>query len=368
MKRHGLALAIVLLAMDASAQTASPDPIAAAYKDYIAAQKSNDAVAAEAAAERAWRASEAKDGDGARTGILAYNLALARLQMDKDAAAIEPARRAVALADKGAAGINPLETRLTLGEALVSTNYNEAKAVMLPTLKAVQAKGKDLDAAAYFAANTLGNAAIEKREWAVAQSAWEGAFDHAEGSGREVEPTRAEALTNMGIALMGQHKQLEAFELFNQAIARVGPLAPEREDDQIMLAEVLYARSLAWSVTARAVIQSERKLGPPLPPSGERPMLPNKPRMCSFRLRISTADPKSVDNFNLGAAVVRLSIDSSGKVRSSRVLASAPTSDFGEVITKTKSKWSVEKRPESVAGCRMETSDLLITYYYVMGR
>src|SRR5262245_53152580 len=101
MKQLALAAAFALFALNASAQTETPDPVISAYKDYVAAQSKGDKAATEAAAERAWRASETKDGKDGKTAVLALNLALARMANDHTVAAIEPARRAVALAETG---------------------------------------------------------------------------------------------------------------------------------------------------------------------------------------------------------------------------------------------------------------------------
>jgi hypothetical protein len=118
MKRTALALLILGLATAAGAQT--PNPIIEHYRAYRAALERNDLAAAEAAAISALEASEARDGDGGRTGVLVYNLATVRFARNDLSGALAPARRALELAQlrgEAASSVSPILARLLVGRA-----------------------------------------------------------------------------------------------------------------------------------------------------------------------------------------------------------------------------------------------------------
>jgi hypothetical protein len=108
-------------AAPASAQSGGSDPVISAYREYKAAEARKDLAGAEAAAARALAASDARDGDGKLTAVLAMNLAIVMMDRDEKAQAIAPARRAYTLASAGAKGVDPLMARLVLGEAELAT-------------------------------------------------------------------------------------------------------------------------------------------------------------------------------------------------------------------------------------------------------
>ena len=151
-----LAVLAAGLAATASAQTGdAPNPVIAHYRAYRAALERNDMAAAEVAAEAALAASEARDGDGGRTAVLAMNLAQARLDRGRTREALAPAQRAHGLAlSRGAqSGVDPLLASLILGRAeLAGDDGNEAR--LVAALE--QAKGRsDVHTEAYAAAIAL---------------------------------------------------------------------------------------------------------------------------------------------------------------------------------------------------------------------
>jgi hypothetical protein len=315
---------------------------------------------------RRWRASEAQSGDGGKTAILAFNLAIARLSLDHDAAAVEPARRAVALAQKGAAGVDPLAARLILGHALVAANYAEAKVLLPPALVEARAANADVRAAAYDAASAFAKTAGDRKDWTASAEAYGSAFDYAEWSAGDVEMNRGTALIGRGVAFAAQHKDPQAFEALAQAVNRLAPLAPERADDETTAGELYYANALAWWSAISSRMSSEKQVRDSTSVRARRPLL-NKGPLCTLSWSI---DPPirypagQANTYGVGGAVIKISVDAAGNVVGHRVLAAVPTKEFGAALENPRAKWTVKPAKNAPLGCRLESKGHLVQVHY----
>jgi tetratricopeptide (TPR) repeat protein len=362
----GLAAAIVLALPVLAQAPPAADPVISAYREYRTAIERNDWAAAEPAAERAWRAAESSGAAPARTAALALNLAMARVRLDRQADAVEPARRALALSEAGAAGVDRLAARLVLGEALVASNFQEGERLLTPALAEAQTPADDVFA--HPAARALARAAVRRRNYRTAKVAWESVFRHAPGGPYALPLSRAEALIGRGIALMGLREDAEAYGLFVQAGTLVAPLAPEREDDNLTVGEQFYARALVWSTAAAARMRSEHSRAAPGGVCPDRPSLPDRPPLCPVRVNVRPLPNyprEAVDNYSIGAVIVRMSVSAAGEVRSHRVIAAVPSDDFADAVNSQRLTWTVTRDPDAPAGCRMETTGRLVPVKFV---
>lgn len=349
---------------------APEESVLSLYRAYIAALERGDDAAAADAADQAWRASEARDGDGGRTAVLAFNAATARLRIPDGPDAVEPARRASALVDAGAAGVDPLRARLLLGTALARIDdrrrYREAEALLAPALLAARAvQNAETQAVAYNAAREAAVAAMRERDWSASQEYWESAFTWSDHAPQDIEVARSEALLGRGMSFVARNRDREAHEAFVQAVSRLTPLSPERDDDVVTVGDMLYARARGWLAAVRARMNDE---APDYHLPG-RQSLPDRPPICPANLRANPM-PRYPSNalwgFNVGAVIVRVSTDSEGRVLQTRVLASIPSENFGESLEDERLVWTLTRSPDAPAGCRMESKSMLVPIRFII--
>jgi tetratricopeptide (TPR) repeat protein len=99
--RSAFASIVTILALAAAAK-AQDDPMAH-YDAYSAAMSEGRVDDAVAAGMAAWRAAESAWGDSRETAVLAYNIASLDVRLGRSADAVEPAARALQLAESGVA-------------------------------------------------------------------------------------------------------------------------------------------------------------------------------------------------------------------------------------------------------------------------
>jgi TonB family protein len=228
---------------------------------------------------------------------------------------------------------------------------------------------------------------MAKKDFQVSRDAWATAFDMADAGEGNVEILRANTLIGRGATFLGSRKDLDAIaalEAFNQALARLAPLTPERDDDNTTPVQILYAQALAWSSAARALIRSQppqhttgshldaKDKGPPSSPLNTgRPQLGGKPPLCPVRFKTMPRIfyPTFAENSSgVGAVVMRLKVDAAGTVLSRNVVASIPTPEFGESVRAAEGLWVVEPAEGAPAGCRLESADLLMPVHFVISQ
>ncbi|HVV32463.1 MAG TPA: hypothetical protein VHC73_04470, partial [Vitreimonas sp.] len=92
---RALLLTALALVLSTTASHAQQETIGQHYHAYTAALQNGDLATAEREAAAALQLSEAQDGDGGHTAVLALNLATTRLSAGHGADALAPAQQAL---------------------------------------------------------------------------------------------------------------------------------------------------------------------------------------------------------------------------------------------------------------------------------
>lgn len=331
-----------------------------------------DLEAAEAETAAALAESEARDGDGGRTAELAFNLAMARLDLRRQADAYAPAQRALAIAEaRGeASGVDVLAARLAVTRAeLVVRPGPEVESRMLRLLREAAArKPGDMDRFAYPAATWLADAAFKGGRYETALLASQIAERHAAGAAEPPGVALSRALLFQGSAHLYLDDRDEAYVLFHRAASAaaefVSPTGEEVTD-----AERAMAQALAYRSIAHAFLLSRGRRVPDVPqprgfvvPEGERTpcevqLIPRPmaryPRLDDYRLRN-------------GAVVVRFSTNAAGEVTRREIAAALPTPEFGEAVERVFDRWRVVRVDSSEPGCSMERTNILLSITFAI--
>lgn len=377
-----LAMAIGLaLTSSAFGQPQTPaNPVAQHYRAYRAAIERGDLQTAEVEASAALEASNARDGDGGSTGVLAINLAQARLNLKRPADAYEPARRALTIASRGNSNVDPLLARLVLGRAeLTEPRWRQWQGGIQQAIEEAR-KRADLNAETYNAAADLGHWLFQQEQYAGALFAWEVAMEKADLAGAGNELARAESRMGHAAALFveamaatndarsrpkGTRINLDADQAFNQADRElveaqniVGPFAlVAAEGGGVTLGQRIFASALAWRMLVASYAESRglRNL-PDRNPDFQR--LPTDARpSCPVRVIAEPRPqfpPGAQSAFSVGAAVVRFSVDENGQVSDRRVAATIPDRWFRQSIERVAPQWRLERRADAAPNCRYD--------------
>jgi hypothetical protein len=356
---------------DALSQSSGSDPVMAAYRDYKTAAARGDFFAAERAAASALDASEARDGEGGKTAVLALNLAVVRLRIDQPKLALAPAMRALSLAQKEGSGIKPLTAKLVAGRAQLSTDYTAAKRLLVDALQDAQIGDADVQELAYDASVALANAGVSEHDWIIARTGWDGALAHISGAPGDKNFERGKALTGRGVSFIPLSDWENAIETLTEAVAVLAPYAPETETGAITRGDFEFSQAASWlyeamfrkpttgTVRAGRVYISDLDIG--------QPHLAGQPALCPGDLLITPRPwfPELLKAMH-GIVIVRVKIDENGDVLSHEVLASTPYEDFSLELDKKRvtRRWRFERAEDAPPGCRMASAgrDFLMKY------
>jgi hypothetical protein len=358
----------------ASAQSQPPvDPVLSAYRDYRAAEQREDLPAAEAAAARALAASEARDGDGGSTAILAMNLAIVRMDMGHKADALRPAQRALELAHAGAKGVDELAARLTVGEIELTVDPSGDETHLRAALHDADAR-TDLDTFAYPAAVALAQAETRQSHWTNAMTAWQAAQLHIHGAPGDPNEALGNVLVGEAVALVGAHKDTAAADLLYRATELLATLAPESTDENhITAAEFEYAEAVAWGsvVRARQISEAEGtapRRGAPLAPAvSQRSGLP---ALCPGSLRptpLPSFPAGALAQYSVGAGVLRIETNDNGDITKTTLLAAVGGDDFRAALLDPHVHWSFNPDKAAPPGCRLASVDRLVVVNFAIG-
>jgi TonB family protein len=386
---RALLLPLVLVASPAAAQT-TPDPVLQHYRDYRAAVERQDWAAAETSAAQALTASEARDGDGGRTAVLALNLAITRLIANDAAGALGPAQRALTLAEAGAPGVNPTVAALTLGRAELVTR-GQTGAERLAALLADDSALANVPAEEiYPAAAMLGAWAMQQSQHERARESWSVAARHAAGSiyGEEYGLANArlwEAAAIITHEVRGGQRRMntdnatEAYGMLAEAYALLRPMALiEPAGVELTVAQNTYANVLAWLGAVRAKLAADGQRTPNWPgeAQGDADGMSEigAPTDLTLPRCLVDLDPDPLPRFpeeelrrsQLGVVVVRLQFDDAGNVVQHRVVARAGSEGFQRAVERVADRWSVTRDADSPAHCRMPRT-LLSPVSFVLG-
>jgi len=351
--------AAAVLLLFAGTVQAQPNEVVQHYRAYLAALDSNDLAGAEREAAAALAASEARDGDGGSTAVLALNLAEVRLDIGNGAGAVQPAARAAALAQSNAdARVDPLVARLLLARAEVAANATGAPIRLRAVLDEALARGGHEDRA-FLGARDL---AIALRP-AGAQQALD-AWQLAERFTRDNASWRAEALIGQGEALieltdlrpyrtadtrMEARSDTRAHTAFAQARDLLAPyvLQTPHEVGVITPAQAYYARTLAYMGILRALqVTADREY--------ERiggMVIDRDPSdglaACDYNIR-HHPNPRypsdALARWGVAGVTVRMMTNGAGQLVESRAVSSVGGPSFSEAVNAVAPRWTIELR------------------------
>ncbi len=375
-----LAAAILAIAC-ATASAQSQSPIVQHYRAYQAALDANDLAGAEREAAAALEASEARDGDGGRTAVLALNLATVRFLDNNAAGALAPGQRALALAQahgEAATGVSPALAQLLVYRAELAATQDGAAERLAAAIEAAQRQrlpsSEIFDAALEHAVFTFRN----KRYGESARS-WAIAANFSEGARLRPAHARGMALTGRAAALVldevdGRRRRLdpdvasEAYGILVDALNVLATLPSVNTDGEVSLAMRSYAEALAWRAVLHAKLASDGQRIPEVRPAqgdgadglnevdaGAGAPAALAPR-CLVRVEPRNASQLYPDDAlmdgRLGGVAVLFRINEAGELEDVEALASVGGAEFGESAARARA-WRVERRTDSPPNCRM---------------
>ena len=351
-----------LLAASAAAQT-PPNPVIEHFRAYRAAIAQGDLAAADTAATAALAASEARDGDGGRTAILALNLASLRLERGDRDGARAPAERAHTLATtRSDANVDPTLARLVLQRAeLGSRSSNNRLRATIAELET----NPDLASDLYLASADLGRADFNERRYEEAAAAWAmtGRLSHAAPDDPVI--ARAEALILEGSAYLydsaeqGRDRLLPedrlAHERFVEAARTLEGRITYEPNRPLREAARIAARARAWELTLRSRLSS---LLVDIPWEDPAPLRVGNPNACAWRIDFTPRPEfpmRAAGDLRFGVAVSAIYINADGAIAAREVVAAAPDGlEFAQAVAEVLPQWSVE-RADPAASCEQTT-------------
>jgi tetratricopeptide (TPR) repeat protein len=378
MKR--IAIALLFLTGSARAEAQTSNPVVQHYRVYESALERGDLSGAEVAARAALEASEARDGDGGRTAVLALNLATVRFLKGDMAGALQPGRRALALTELlgEASGVPRTLAQLVVARAELALNYETGAALLRPALEAAQAE-RLAPSEIYDAATDLGRSSLSAGQFGQAQEAWSIAASYAEGARFPRAFAFAQAQTGAGASAMmgdltrrgrGRGKLSEEAAHFArsalvQAIELLAPLAEiESPDGEMTIAQTAYADALAWRAVLRAKMAADNIDVPEDleaqgdganeidVPAGAR--VPRCQVQIRYRGNIAHLFPgRALDDGAIAGLAVRYRVNEAGEVVEARTVARVGRVEFARSVDNSSRRWRVTRLPESPPGCRM---------------
>ncbi len=386
--RAGASLWILAL-LSASAAAGNPaaaDKVMQHYRAYRTALEQQDLQLAETEAGSALAASVELYGDAGRTGVLAVNLAGVRLALKQNAAAIEPARRALAIAEVQGeeSGVDVRVARLLLGRAELPEGGEAAMDRLMESVAAAQGV-EGVDDEAYPAAVELAAAAFDAEAYELSRDAWIASARFAGGSRVNVDYARARAKVGEASAAImmratdrpagSRAAQLAQFAPIDQTLAEAMDIIHDQAmqsemGGELTLAQAVFGQALAWKYALKAKLVSEgRALPNPAKPQKEgteiRPADDPRPS-CDAR---TVGEPRPVFPpaqrviGGVGSVALKILTDDDGKVTRAQVAGSVGGEAFKDSVVVAARQWHLEKLNSSVPGCRMAREYFMISSF-----
>lgn len=375
MNLRTLLILLVLACSGANAQapnSAPPaNPVITHYRAYAAALANDDIDTALSEAAKALEASEARDGDGGRTAVLAFNLAYLRVQHRQPAEAKAPAARALALSGTPQSGVDPIAARILNAHVALLMEAPDSRKALHDALLAAGER-EDMDRGLVLdAASALGRSAMEAEAWRQAAFAWNLAGRRTIGDRDQSDYKRAAALTWEAGARLALKENELALGAINEAVQLMSRLAPETEGPEASGTEIALGATLAWRAAIRAKMWSEGEDPNADSYDFNRASTEGLAPVCQIKIRarpLPQYPRKERDAFSVGGVALRLQIDESGQVTGARLLAVAAGTDsaFGDVVMKVATKWHGQAAPNSPPGCRMRTDSHIQTVAFML--
>lgn len=368
-----LLLTVVCLPLAAAAQTS---PIVQHYRAYLAALERGDLDAATSEAQAALAASEARDGDGGRTAVLAFNLANVHVQAGRYLEAEPLAQRALALARGGAQGVDPVLARIVIARTGLALNGgsrlgHEAASELAALLATPTLTSEDV----YTPAAQLGNWALTHGEYELARDAWSLAAGHPDGSAFGEAYGLGRARTNEAVAIIAselddgrrisQDDGDAAHALLSEAMRVLYPLTREVPGLQLTVAQQAYSEARVWLSALESKLHADGRRVPEQPAEAQGdadgmseigPADLTRPR-CLMRL-VAQPTPRFPSIYQVGSVMLFLRIDAEGEVAHFQIAARAGSEEFAEAVERVAGRWRVERLDTSAPNCRMESNVL----------
>ncbi len=380
MMRVGLAAGL-LWALCATASAQTPNPVIQHYRAYEAALDTGDLNAAEREAAAALAASEARDGDGGRTAVLALNLATVRFLNNNVAGALAPGQRALTLAQthgETITGVAPAFAQLLVARAELAAGHDGAAERLAAAIEAAQQQ-RLAPAEIYDAALEHAVFAFRNERYGESARSWAIAANFSEGSRLAPAHARGMALTGGAAALVldevdGRRRRIEpavaseAYGMLVEALNVLATLPSVNTDGEVTLAMRSYAEALAWRAVLHAKLASDGRRIPEVQPAqgdgadglnevyaGAVSAAAQAPR-CHIRVepRIPSQlyPDEALRQGRLGGVAVFFRINAAGELEDVEALASVGGAAFGDSVERA-GAWRVERRADSPPDCRM---------------
>jgi len=371
--RRLLCSMIAGLALCTTAAAQAPNPVLEHYRAYRAALEGGDLVAAEAAAERAYAASQQRDGEAGRTGVLALNLATMRLLRENPDGAHAPATLALRIAANAESGVDPGAAALVLGRAEIAApsdrQMQSAGARRLRELLPTASARPELNGETYPAAVALGAWSFANERYADAAEAWTVAERTSDGA--NADPHFARAYANIGITAslvmdaagrqMRPREVERAAAAISAAMSAYAPHVSQGSQETLNPIHSAYAQALAWRAALSAKLRSDEMEQPPEIAYGSLPEIGASadPRpACHMRLaeQPRIRYPQRMQNqHGIGSVIIHIRTDDTGRVITRRVAAAVGAS-FAQSVDDLESDWLMERHESSPPGCRAAVS------------
>jgi len=385
----GLAGSALLLPVCAGAAepAAAVSPITQHHRAFRDALAQGNLALAEAEAASALSASLELRGESPPTAALAVNLASVRLVRGQPAAAVEPARRALALAEKygDASGVDIHSVRLLLGRAELPGGDKVAMERLLQAVRDAQTvPGLDVDA--YPAAVDLAVAANAAAEYAIATEAWIASARFARGS--RVSPEYARALAKRGDAAarlaplarsrspLGAGRDMAEFVAIDALLVEAIDLIHEQAmqgpiGGELTPAQSVYGEANALRSVIPAKLTSEererwqaKKLANDGSDIGVSPGLPRCARDWHSEPEPDFPAAKRVLG-GVGSVTLKVMIDDTGAVTRVQVAGAAGGDAFADAVVAAVRQWRTSRKVTAAEGCTLAGETFLsVTFQY----
>lgn len=387
--RYACAVALMLAVLQTPVAAQTTNAVRENYQAYTAALERGDLDAAEVAARAALAASEARDGDGGSTAVLALNLAHVLLERGNTTDAVAPARRAQDLALNAGAGsrVDPLVAGLAVRRAELPTMVDQAAEPFWFELLSAH-EGGVRNEAVYDAAADFGAWASGRDNFDLSARAWRVASEASPGDEPDAILARAAALRSLGAALLlrdiarnrtveiasvtrrADHNEADTspMEPLIEAVRISRPLAAAQTSHiELTNAQQQFSLSLAllnaarsrlgamngWSSTVGAADWSQLG-GISLAPAGQ-----GAATLCAMSLTMEPRlrYPREAQNrYGVGAVVMRFVFAPDGAVLLAEPIATAGGEAFA--VAARRVRWTAERSENAAPNCTVPAVSL----------
>ncbi|MES1199602.1 MAG: energy transducer TonB [Pseudomonadota bacterium] len=373
-------LAVVLVAASStSAPAQSPaNPIIDNYHAYVAALQRADLPGAETAAQAALTASQARDGEGGRTGVLALNLVQVQLLRGEAAQAAPAADLLLRIAQtRGDSGVNLLAARLVHGQTVLATRGAQGRDELEAGLREAE-HNSDVEDYAYPASVALAQWALWDHQYPLAREAWAWAATHANGAFSDPELARAQARTGEAASLLLDQRAEDATPAWTMLLEVHDQLysAAHRDTPDHAVSDVqwVYAQAQAWFAIANLrntqvvpldQIEDQSRVTLHEPDTNFCPMnwvRPQNDDLSRFYPR------EAIDRGIEGVVVARLVTDEGGAIVKADAIASAPDRMFERSASSLFSRGTLQRADHAPDGCVMPHVDFETVHFQIEGR